>query len=899
VGLFGPREQIFVSSVVYNMAGDYEFRTNYLKYLVLNGVLSNTGKSVGDVIVSGTLNGPRMNYRSFFRWAKQHYPEGMPLGGVFGASPINPELIEPYITVPVGSVAVGEQVILGFADYWNWAEEYMVENHFDLLDSDWMADIDEVTFDITITFEDTTTHTFSPVNYDPDGKYIYARYSEKIAPVNPDPVFVSEGPVLGPYMSDTSLPSRTGFYSLGTVTDVDTVQSRHSITRVLKTYSDGRPAVLTETKTEIGTRLYDRETETFERHVLLRPDAVDADRSWWDIERIAVWEEPAYEETILTETDNVVEIEPGVFENTNTKEIEEEFLLTGSRFWGQESDWEKDNGYKGVPKMFLYKLGTGNVDLDALESLVIPMDGYFPMIPVRTNNKMIDEEPHLTNIYPIAKKAWKRASGGKKIDKLIEQVQENPDLSDIDYAFIVWGVPLNTFTREGKLYIYKFFQNMMANQTGNESEFDGYLAEAEAYKDYLDALEAWKTAGEDPQTAPPVVPAPLYEPQPIETTVRTNGQHPETAHYDFRITWNSISEEIILGQWQPGARLNSVKIKKGDDITVQSGVVGQLTEALGNFSRNYNVITLYWQESATQYRKMKVIGARHKNVVYRGKSVDITSSEALDDGDDSGFLIPLHMSTLKNMPIVWANQLCLEGMHIVFNCYVVVKKKWYQTFLGQILIALVTMGLGAIFSGGASVLGGAGLLGSNVAVGAMFGLTGMAGAIAGAAINAIVMTTVMAVIQEIAAKLGPLGAIFAAIAGIVMGGMVAGQMTGQGFSFDIFLRADNLLKLTNATINAYSLHTQAKTQDIYGQMRDLDEQYKKQKREIDALMYEFTGFSSGFDPTILTEVLKNASETRDAFNQRTLMTGSDIAELTQQMIGSFANSSLDLESLKG
>ena len=132
-----------------------------------------------------------------------------------------------------------------------------------------------------------------------------------------------------------------------------------------------------------------------------------------------------------------------------------------------------------------------------------------------------------------------------------------------------------------------------------------------------------------------------------------------------------------------------------------------------------------------------------------------------------------------------------------------------------------------------------------------------------------------------------------------MGGIVAGQMTGQGFSFDIFLRADNLLKLTNATINAYSLHTQAKTQDIYGQMRDLDEQYKKQKREIDALMYELTGFSSGFDPTILTEVLKNASESRDAFNQRTLMTGSDIAELTQQMIGSFANSSLDLESLKG
>ena len=142
MGLFGSRTKIYVTSVIYNMAGEYSERTNYLKFLVLNGVLSQSDKSLADTITSGTLNGPRMNYRAFFRWSKLNYPEGMPLGGIFGSSPINPELIEPFITVPVGSVAVGEQVILGFADYWNWAEEYMVENHYDLLDTDWNADID-------------------------------------------------------------------------------------------------------------------------------------------------------------------------------------------------------------------------------------------------------------------------------------------------------------------------------------------------------------------------------------------------------------------------------------------------------------------------------------------------------------------------------------------------------------------------------------------------------------------------------------------------------------------------------------------------------------------------------------------------------------------------------------
>ena len=899
MGIFGPRKQIFVSSSIYNMAGDYSERTNYLKYLVLNAVLSSNGRSIGDVISSGTLNGPRMNYRAFFRWAKLNYPEGMPLGGIIGSLPINPTLIEPHIPVPVGSVAKAEAAIVDFADYWQWAEEYMVENHYDLLFSNWNADINETTYEITITFEDTTTVSFMPSNYDPLGKYLYVRYSENIPPVDPNPVLVTTGPELGPYMSSASLPDVSEHYVESTTPETGVTQNRHTITRVLKTYSDGRPSVLTETKTVVGSRTYDRTITRYEKHVLLRPDTVDEDRSWWDISRISTWEAPAYNTNLLSETDNVVEIEPGVFENTNTKELEEEFLFTGSRYWAREDMWEKDNGYKGNPKMFLYKIGDGNLDLDALDNTTTAMDGFFPMIPVRTNNKMVNEEPHLTNIYPQAKKAWKRASGGRKIDKLIEQVEDNEDLADIDYAFCIWGVPLNTITREGKLYIYLFFKRMMESQVGGTAEFVAYQAQAAAYKDYLDALAAWQEAGDEAQTEPPEAPEPPVLMQPVQTTIRTNGQHSETNHYDFRLSWNAISEEIIAGKWKPTAKKNEVSIEKGSSITVESGLAGNLTGGIASFSKSYEVIEILWQENDTQYRKMTVIGATHKNVVYGGKSVDITSDEALDDGDDSGFIIPLHMSTLKAMPVVWANQLALEGLLIVFNCYVVVKKKWYQTFFGMILIALITMGVGAIFSGGASVLGGAGLLGSNVAVGSMFGLTGMAGALAGAAINAIVMTTVMAVIQEVAMKLGPLGAIFAAIAGIVLGGMMAGSFTGKGFSFDIFMRADNLLKLTNATINAYSLHVQGKTQDIYAQMRDLDEQYKKQKREIDELMYELTGFSSNFDPMALTEILKGSFENRDAFNQRTLMTGADIAELTNGLIESFTAASLDLDSLKG
>lgn len=897
--MFGSRKKIYVSSVIYNMAGNYDERNDYLKYLVLTGVLASDGRTVGEVISSGTLNGPRMNYQTFFRWAKNNYPEGMPVGGVFGSSPIDPELVNPYIPVTAGFTADAELVSLDFADYWNWAEAYVMEHHPELINTEWDADINEATGEISILFEDHTLEEFMPVNYDKSGKYIYARYSEVQPPVDPDPQFVSAGEDQGPFDYESELPSTSGHYLVSEVDEFGVTQNRHQIVVAVSTYSDSRPSETVETKTVIGSRTYDRLVQTFERYVSLRADTVNEARSWWDLSRVVVWEAPAYEVVWDGETTDVVEIEPGVFRTTVTTTYREDFLSSGSKWWGREEVWEKDNGIKGMPKLFIYKIGDGVTELDALDETVTPMDGFFPMIPIRTNNKMIDEEPHLTNIYPQAKKAWKRASGGKKIEKLIEDVADNPDLGDIDYSFLVWGVPLNSITREAKLYIYKFFRTMMDQQKHTPEEFAEFLADDAAYKDYLDAFEVWQNSGEEggaPQTAPPVAPSRPKISFPPLTTIRTNGQHPETAHYDFQLSFSLITETIHAGKWKEDARKNEVKIEKGPDYETSTSFIGLVSSIFARTGTTHNTMYIYWQENDDQYRILTVIGARHKNVVYGGKSVDITSSEALDDGDDSGFLVPMHYSILKSMPIVWANQLATEGLIIVFNCYVIVKKKWYQTFLGFLLIVVVIVVATAIFTGGASLAGG-GILGSNAAVGAMFGVSGMTGALLGAIANAVVAAIVSQIVSTVLAKFGPIGQILAAVFGIVMGGIQSGAFS-NGFSFDIFLRADNLLRLTNAFVSAYTMHIQLKTADIYTRMADLEEAYKRQKREIDELMYELTGFSSGFDPMALTEILNGRFESRDAFNQRTLMTGSDIAELSHGLIEHYVDSSLDLENLK-
>ena len=81
MGLFSSKTIINVASSVYNLAGDEKDRPIFLQSLIIRNVLSGTKRSLGDTITTGYLNGPGINFRTFFRWAVDNYDLiGMPTG---------------------------------------------------------------------------------------------------------------------------------------------------------------------------------------------------------------------------------------------------------------------------------------------------------------------------------------------------------------------------------------------------------------------------------------------------------------------------------------------------------------------------------------------------------------------------------------------------------------------------------------------------------------------------------------------------------------------------------------------------------------------------------------------------------------------------------------------------
>lgn len=896
MGMFGSRKKIYVSSAIYNLSGNYAERTNYMKHITLEGIFND--QPVGETIIAGTMYGPKGSYGTLFRWSKRNYQMGMPTGGVFKVSSIDSSLLEPYIPVRGGDWSETiERATIDFADYQDWAEEWVVENYPERFTSEWSADINELTNEITIIWEDLTTDAFMPVGFVSRARYITARYfhTKEADPVIDD-ILVTAGTVSGPIDDELDVPSTTGYFLTQEIEEVGRVYPIFKRVRTIVTYSDATPGSDNTVQTTEDTRTYNHLDQIFRKYTGIIPDPLDEEHILRPKQMMTIWKEPKYTVT-MTEDSVDEDMGGGVTKTTTTVTMTPEFDGVLESWYWKEDLLHEEGGYRSKPKMFRYPLGSGTEELDLLDEPPEDRDGYFPMVPVRRHNKMIDEEPLLEPVYPLAKKAWKKVSGGK-IEKLIEKVKENENLGDIDHAFVIQGVCLNTLSREGKRYIFTFMDALVGEQTTSSEDYQTYLDGEAARQAYDAEMERWQTEGGEE----PTLPVPPKAVRPSKTTLRIWCENEWNNHYDFRISWTTIKRTTHIGKIAVDAKDNATIIEQGATVETKDGFnAGALIGFVTKREPDHSLIILQ-QDGPNNYIRLEVIGMTHKNYVYGGKSVDNTTKSAMDDPEDSGFIIPLHYSTLKKFPLVRANQLCIESTLIVFNCYVIVKKKWYETFLGQLLIALITMGAGAILSGGASIMAGGGILGSNLAVGGLVGLSGMSAAIVGAVANVIAGQIIKAIISEAIIKIfgAKLGAIIGAITGIVMGSMQGGLLTGGlKINFSDFMRADNLMKLMDGVANAYGVHLQEKTQKLHEAGAEMQKDYARAERDIQEAYIDQFGYGANVDTMLLTNIMEDVPEKGDNFLSRTLMTGSDISDLTYLLISDYAPINLDLDLLKG
>lgn len=754
MGLFSGSKKIYVSSVVYNMAGDIAERPNYLKSLVMGAVIGDSKFSIGDVLKNGYANGPGFKLKAFYRWALNNYTLiGIPGGSIFTRSSVNYGIILTEMAgYSISNVAIN-WVETAVADITYWGMQYLAIHAPDAAKTDWKIDYDEGSNTAVVTFTAGTPNPiiFNPVNFDSRKGYIYVSYSRQ---------------------------------------------------------------------------------------------------------------------------------------NTN--------------------------GTYREPEMFIYQVGSGNTNLDA-QYLIQSIGGaYIPFIPVRADNKFLSNS-FRPNEYKLAKKAYKKVIGGE-YDELIKEISKNESLNEIDYATVFFGVPLNTQSNIGKEYIYRYMRRLIQYQTVNEANYEnwrnsydgggsggggggggGYVGGREQFQQWeqlqreetVQARTLSASATTTTSSNPPSRPILPYIPR---NSIYINVPFTSASYYEVKmqIDWQSTLEETFTGVGKAGA-------KPGDlwwsiDGTEEVDIIGYGANYYDN--RNFDKLSLYWQTGANTYSRLNFRGLKHTNWVYQGKSVELDAKDALTDTDESGFLFPIHYGTFNELSMVKQTQLSMESSFIVFNCYQVVKKKWYQTGFFKILLAIVIVVI-TFYTGGFGA-GTAGLLGTNAAVGAAIGFTGVAAAIAGAVANmvAAIIVTKLITAASVAILGEKVGMIVAAIASFVALNVGSTLSAGGSLSSSLsnMMSASNLINFTNSVGNAYSAALGSNAQSWMIKTQQAMDDYRDQTLEIQKRQRDVLGYGSlVYDPMTLTNSGQQFfTESIDSFLGRTLMTGMDVAEMSHEVLSDFA-----------
>lgn len=889
MGWFSKKTKYYVASQIYNMAGDVAERPNHMKSLIVQSALAHD--NVAERLRNGIINGPGSSLEQFQKWANTRYRMGLPTADITGDEIASLVPVRNAIPIPSGSPAGTYATVLNAeiteADASYWVEDYLLRNYPNLLLQDWAYEQDDVSNQIVVSFASGRSDIiFNPTNWVGGADYVAARYVLTYPGFNEEPVAMGS---FGPFRTANGTGIRRYSEVSRTALTPGVVSLDRREVRVVD-YADDRPSVRTD--------------QTTSQVVVTAPEAVVYR---WDENR--GFAPGTQRPVVMRHTKRVVSSQSKrqvVTRNSvtypdriETSTVYQDVIMDTFNY--TYTTQLRYNAEISSQKVFLYRIGSGTPTLDNLRVRRTTQREFFPVFPLRLNGRFINQAPHQAAMYEPVSRAYKKAYGDD-IDKLLEELADNDSIDDLDFAFLVFGVSLNETDKSGKRYIYEFFKGLMGNQLSSKSEWlnhqsQGRLASANARS--LDLYSHRMTnrlrVGDAEAPAIPQYPAPQRSQFILDQNI------PTLDHYRVSLSWSYIAETIHAGKGRPGA--------KKDDIWFTSTPLG--SESRGNvfeFIRDIATgdvnkpLYMYHQVAPLRYRRLEIVGMVHSNYVYKNKSVVTWAHAEHRKSEESAFFVPLHYPTLRKLPPVHKNQLAYCSRLLVLNSYQKVTTRWYQRGIFKVVFAIAMIAISFVVLGPAGLAATPGILGTNIAVGTAIGLAGTAAIIAGAAANmiaAIILTTIISKVSVdvFGEKFGHMIAAVATFFAFQMGSNFAA--TGSlNMDWSKVFNPQNLMNLTKAVGQGYQGMVNAKMQDLLGDYETAAAEYKDEMKVIEDRMNELYGDNAWINPMLMAELgdarENSFRESSGVFLQRTLLTGSDIAELSMSMISEFPSASIRL-----
>ena len=930
MGIFGSKKKTYVSSTLYNLAGDPKGKPSFKRTAIANAIVR--GSDIPGDMRNAYLSGFSISFRSFGRWAETSGYNArirMAKSEIALQSSFSVSVVQEYLQSgkPGNTTVEVLTADAGAADIGLWAEKFIVNNYLAGNTENWRTELeydysyerDSNTLYVMIGptpaegQPDTRTKLVAPSSdYDPGTSYVYAVYRENTSGqvtesiggnwVTIDGIVTNE-----PNLAGWSLTS--GYQNQSTPVELTTQ------TRVTRKSPDGS---VVEVPVQISTRTehisVTRDVWSKTEYIgSSKTNSLDLEDEQYVIERDYSYQVEA-RETVTVTTERSRDFSNALIVIT-TREIRQ-VLVPVKRY--RKSSTRITTRRYGPLKMLLYKVGSGVTSLDSLVQRSVAEIDWLPFIPIRLDNRFVRDFPD-NDLHNWCTKAFRKAFGRRtKIDKIVESLEDNESLGDIDFAHIAFGVSLNTTSQWGKQYIYEYLRQLSIASGQTSNMVAEYKQQYRAHLQYIKAMQQWNEAQNSSwgwqQEKAEYVPMPV-PPKGSITFRSTDGNLHFRQVFEFEFLYEETGPGRLLVEGKPASigqmwwsiLEDAVIDAELEDLRSQVGGEEEGTQLFlqQTLSKVRDTVALNWQESSRKWRRMVINNGQHFNYVYKSNAVTTSAVAAIKETDEeSGFFFPLNMAIFKKMGIVDGTEMSNCSAYLILNSYKVVKKKWYQSGIFAVIVAIVVIVVSVYFppAGGA-----VGVLGANGVVGATitgFAATTTIALIAGAVANAIAGAILVAIISRVATKVfgnSILGQLIAVVAVIMIGNYQSAASNGSAplsfsESFGSMMRAENLLKLSMSAVNGYSDYINKSTMHILAEAKELQEAYSAETRRIHEMYVEQFGAGKVIDPMAFTSTGQGQVESMDSFLTRTLMTGMDVAETTHSMLSEFASLTLTLDT---
>lgn len=341
--------------------------------------------------------------------------------------------------------------------------------------------------------------------------------------------------------------------------------------------------------------------------------------------------------------------------------------------------------------------------------------------------------------FPISEATWKASTKykttkgyarrlGIDLEGLKKAIKESPDEGKIDFVFVQPGTNIASPNQCAMEYHFNYFNRLRLSFPDNKPAFDAWLA---------------KTGGlmtsDEAKRCP-------------SQSIRIRDPDDENKCVNMEIAWRYMTYEEKTGTL---AKPYETEVTRAGDGGLKNIMFrwGKGTKGV-----QYDFTKFYIRKRLTEttYAELMICGLWHENYVYDGKSVKSGIWDAYNDPDGdfgTGFIIPLEIEVYSTLSGREQLQLAQEALHIIFNCYKVVKEKWYQTGIFKVFMVIISIVVIIVTWGAATpyvVALNSTIYGGLIAI----GISVTIAAALAAVLTALIIVAVMVAVQLVAKAAG-------------------------------------------------------------------------------------------------------------------------------------------------